>query len=79
MVVTSRLHIDALIHGIRRALHNPDDEVPVTVSVGAAILYAESNRWHIDSDTVSTATRAADSMMYQAKAAGGNKVVTTLL
>ena len=79
VVITSRLHIDALIHGIRRALHDSNDAVPVTVSVGAAILYAESPLWTTDSDTVSTATRAADSTMYQAKAAGGNRVVTTLI
>lgn len=78
-VVTSRLHIDALIHGIRRALHGEADDVPVTVSVGAAILYAESTLWSGGSDTVTTASRVADSMMYEAKAAGGNRVVTTLI
>lgn len=78
-VVTSRLHIDALIHGIRRALHSEGDAIPVTVSVGAAILYAESALWTSSSDTLSTASRVADSMMYEAKAAGGNRVVTTLI
>ncbi|MFC8182496.1 GGDEF domain-containing protein [Rhodococcus sp. NPDC057297] len=78
-VVTSRLHIDALIHGIRRALHGEGDFVPVTVSVGAAILYAESHLWTTGSDTVNTASRVADSMMYEAKASGGNRVVTTLI
>lgn len=78
-VVTSRLHIDALVHGIRRALHDDRDEVPVTVSVGAAILYAESDLWTSGSDTVGTASRVADSMMYQAKTAGGNRVITTLI
>lgn len=78
-VVTSRLHIDALIHGIRRALHGEDDTIPVTVSVGAAILYAESSLWTTSTDTVRVASRVADSMMYEAKAAGGNRVVTTLI
>lgn len=78
-VVTSRLHIDAFIHGIRRALHSEDDTVPVTVSIGAAILYAESDLWRTGRDTVEAASRAADSMMYRAKSAGGNRVVTTLI
>jgi diguanylate cyclase (GGDEF)-like protein len=78
-VVTSRLHIDALIHGIRRALHGEDDTIPVTVSVGAAILYAESSLWNTSTDTVRVAARVADSKMYEAKAAGGNRVVTTLI
>ncbi|ORI18064.1 GGDEF domain-containing protein [Rhodococcus sp. 1163] len=78
-VVTSRLHIDALIHGVRRALHGANDAVPVTVSIGAAILYAESDLWTDSADPVGTATRVADSMMYEAKAAGGNRVVTTLI
>lgn len=78
-VVTSRLHIDALIHGIRRALHDEADTIPVTVSIGAAILYAESTLWSTASDTVNTASRVADSMMYEAKAAGGNRVKTTLI
>ncbi|MDJ0392139.1 GGDEF domain-containing protein [Rhodococcus sp. G-MC3] len=78
-IVTSRLHIDALIHGIRRALHGDNDTVPVTVSVGAAILYAESNLWYSSADTMQTASRIADSMMYKAKSAGGNRVVTKLI
>ncbi|SNT43715.1 GGDEF domain-containing protein [Rhodococcoides kyotonense] len=78
-VVTSRLHIDALIHGIRRALHGENDAIPVTVSVGAAILYADSELWATDADTVETASRVADSMMYKAKAAGGNRVATQLI
>ncbi|WP_084727444.1 GGDEF domain-containing protein [Rhodococcoides yunnanense] len=78
-VVTSRLHVDALVHGIRRALHDENDAIPVTVSVGAAILYADSQLWTHNSDTVGTASRVADSMMYEAKAAGGNRVVTTLI
>ncbi|QCB52373.1 GGDEF domain-containing protein [Rhodococcus sp. PAMC28707] len=78
-VVTSRLHIDALIHGVRRALHGANDAIPVTASIGAAILYAESDLWTDSADPFGTATRVADSMMYQAKAAGGNRVVTTLI
>nr|WP_296777516.1 GGDEF domain-containing protein [Rhodococcus sp. (in: high G+C Gram-positive bacteria)] len=78
-VVTSRLHIDALIHGIRRALHGENDPIPVTVSVGAAILYADSSLWFTGADTLATASRVADSKMYEAKSAGGNRVVTTLI
>ncbi len=78
-VVTSRLHIDALIHGIRRALHSEHDAIPVTVSVGAAILYADSPLWSSSNDTIATASRVADLMMYEAKAAGGDRVATTLI
>ena len=76
---TRRLHIDALVHGVRRALHDPEDPVAVTVSVGAAILHADSPVWDQNVDIVTRATRVADSMMYEAKAAGGNRIATTML
>lgn len=79
VVSTSRLHIDALIHGVRRAMRDPDDGVAVTVSVGAAILHASSPLWEQNVDLVTRAMRVADSMMYEAKAAGGNRIVTTVL
>ncbi|AMY21809.1 GGDEF domain-containing protein [Rhodococcoides fascians] len=79
VVSTSRLHIDALIHGVRRAMRDPDDGVAVTVSVGAAILHASSPLWEQNLDLVTRAMRVADSMMYEAKAAGGNRIVTTVL
>ncbi|MDI9928506.1 MULTISPECIES: GGDEF domain-containing protein [unclassified Rhodococcus (in: high G+C Gram-positive bacteria)] len=79
VVSTSRLHIDALVHGVRRALHDPEDPVAVTVSVGAAILHADSPVWDQNVDIVTRATRVADSMMYEAKAAGGNRIATTML
>lgn len=79
VVSTSRLHIDALIHGVRRALRDPEDTVAVTVSVGAAILYADSALWDQNIDIVTRATRVADSLMYEAKAAGGDRVVKSEL
>lgn len=79
VVSTSRLHVDALVHGIRRALRDPADTVAVTVSVGAAIVYWNSPLREQEVDIITRATRVADSMMYEAKAAGGNRVVTTLL
>ncbi|MCJ0891111.1 diguanylate cyclase [Rhodococcus sp. ARC_M5] len=81
VVSTSRLHIDALVHGVRRALRDPEDTVAVTVSVGAAIVLADSPAWaeNTDIDLVTRATRVADSMMYEAKAAGGNRIATTEL
>jgi len=51
----------------------------VTVSVGAAILHADSPVWDQNVDIVTRATRVADSMMYEAKAAGGNRIATTML
>ncbi|WP_256980859.1 GGDEF domain-containing protein [Rhodococcus sp. 14-1411-2a] len=79
VVSTSRLHIDALVHGVRRALRDPEDPIAVTVSVGAAIVHAGSPVWDQNIDVVTRATRMADSMMYEAKAAGGNRIATTEL
>ncbi|MCZ4522086.1 GGDEF domain-containing protein [Rhodococcus ruber] len=79
VVSTSRLHVDALIHGVRRALRDPADSVSVTVSIGAAIVYWDSALWDRDIDIVTRATRVADSMMYEAKAAGGDRVIKSVL
>ncbi|MDI9897722.1 GGDEF domain-containing protein [Rhodococcus sp. IEGM 1381] len=79
VVSTSRLHIDALIHGVRRALRDSADSVSVTVSIGAAIVYWDSALWDQDVDIVTRATRVADSMMYEAKAAGGDRVIKSVL
>ncbi|AJW42804.1 diguanylate cyclase/phosphodiesterase (GGDEF & EAL domains) with PAS/PAC sensor [Rhodococcus sp. B7740] len=79
VVSTSRLHIDALVHGVRRALRDPEDPIAVTVSVGAAIVHAGSPVWDQNIEVVTRATRMADSMMYEAKAAGGNRIATTEL
>ncbi|MGV8875291.1 MAG: diguanylate cyclase [Rhodococcus sp. (in: high G+C Gram-positive bacteria)] len=79
VVSTSRLHIDALVHGVRRALRDPDDTVAVTVSIGAAIVYWDSALWDQHIDIVTRATRVADSLMYEAKAAGGDRVVKSEL
>ncbi|MFY2786688.1 diguanylate cyclase domain-containing protein [Rhodococcus sp. MALMAid1271] len=79
VVSTSRLHIDALIHGIRRALRDPADTVAVTVSIGAAIVYWDSALWDQNVDIGTRATRVADSLMYEAKAAGGDRVVKSEL
>lgn len=79
VVSTSRLHVDALIHGVRKALRDPADAVSVTVSIGAAIVYWDSAVWDQDFDIVTRATRVADSMMYEAKAAGGDRVVKRVL
>ncbi|CCQ15192.1 Ggdef domain protein [Rhodococcus sp. AW25M09] len=79
VVSTSRLHIDALIHGARRVLLDPADTVAVTVSIGAAIVYWDSALWDQNVDIVTRATRIADSLMYEAKATGGDRVVKSEL
>ncbi|MDV8021827.1 GGDEF domain-containing protein [Rhodococcus sp. IEGM 1330] len=79
VVSTSQLHIDTLIHGVRTAQCNPADTVAVTVSIGAAIVHWNSSLWDEDIDIVPRAIRVADSVMYKAKAAGGDRIVTTVL
>ena len=79
VVSTSRLHVDALIHGVRRTLLDPSDAVSVTVSIGAAIVHWDSALWAQDIDIATRATRVADSMMYEAKAAGGDRVLKSVL
>lgn len=55
------------------------DPIPVTVSVGAAIVSDPSELWGDGGSVITKATRAADSMMYRAKYDGGNRTATTQL
>ncbi|MBY4127131.1 GGDEF domain-containing protein [Rhodococcus fascians] len=51
------------------------DSVPVTVSAGAVVLPPGSETWKTGPNVVNDATRAADSLMYRAKSAGGNRTL----
>lgn len=68
-----------LVHRIGHSLYRPDDDIPVTVSVGAAFVTDPSDLWGDDTAVITRATRAADSMMYRAKYDGGNRTATTQL
>ena len=63
-----------LIEGINAALSDCSDAIPTTVSVGAVMMTAESKAWSGGASAILAATNVADSMMYQAKAAGGNTI-----
>ena len=63
-----------LIEGINAALSDCSDTIPTTVSVGAVMMTAESKAWSGGASAILAATNVADSMMYQAKAAGGNTI-----
>lgn len=71
--------VHELIGCVTRTLHRPDDRIPITVSVGAAVVPAPTEGWHSCVPTITGATRAADSMMYRAKYDGGNRTAVTQL
>lgn len=62
-----------------RDIGDSRDAVPVTVSVGAATISPESPFWDRGPTGVVDAVRLADSMMYRAKAVGGDRAVRTTL
>lgn len=68
--------ISVLIGGIVEAISSHPDAIPTTVSVGAVIMPTESKAWTGGSTAIAVASNVADSMMYQAKAAGGNSLRT---
>lgn len=68
-----------LIHRIGHSLYRPDDNVPITVSVGAAIVSSPGDLWGDGPTIITRATRSADSMMYRAKYDGGNRTATIQL
>ncbi|MGU3437781.1 diguanylate cyclase [Actinomycetes bacterium M1A6_2h] len=71
--------IEGLIDRIGDALYNSGDQVPVTASVGVAVLDADSDLWDVGVTIVVRAGRVADSMMYRAKDAGGDRVLSAAL
>lgn len=68
-----------LIHRTSSALYRPEDPIPITVSVGAAIVSSPADLWGDGPTIITKATRAADSMMYRAKYDGGNRTATIQL
>nr|WP_314142609.1 GGDEF domain-containing protein [uncultured Rhodococcus sp.] len=72
---------DAAVHRIaeeiRASIHDPADDVPVTVSVGVALL--DGSRWSAaaesgdNADLVHNVLLDADTAMYESKHAGGNR------
>lgn len=68
-----------IIRTVETGLYEPSDPVPVTASVGAALLPADSTLRNAGRSIVSRMSRIADSQMYRAKETGGNQVrITTL-
>ncbi|MFI8569255.1 GGDEF domain-containing protein [Rhodococcus sp. NPDC078407] len=70
---TDRLH--ALVLEVSETLTHRSDPIPVTVSAGAVVFAPGSEAWTSGPSLVKDATRAADSLMYRAKSAGGNRTV----
>ncbi len=77
VVVDTDGDLPDLVNRVTATVHDPADEVPVTASVGVAVMTPDSPSWQVGPAAVTRATRAADSMMYRAKAAGGNRALTT--
>lgn len=77
VVVDEQGDLHELVNRVTAAVHDPSDDVPVTASVGVAIMAPDSPSWQVGPAAITRATRAADSMMYRAKAAGGDRVLTT--
>lgn len=64
-----------LAESIRISLHRRDDAVPVTASVGVAYTSGAGSDPNVAADAVvATMLHAADSALYEAKAAGRNRV-----
>ena len=77
VVVDTDGDLPDLVNRVTATIHDPTDDVPVTASVGVAVMTPDSPSWQVGPAAVTRATRAADSMMYRAKAAGGDRVLTT--
>lgn len=66
-----------IAHEILESIHDPADDVPVTVSVGVALL--DGSRWSTatesgdSADLVHNVLLDADTAMYESKHAGGNR------
>ncbi|MFC8177522.1 diguanylate cyclase domain-containing protein [Rhodococcus sp. NPDC057297] len=72
-------HAHDMVHRIGHTLYRRDDRIPITVSVGAAVVSSPSDLWNDGAATITRATRAADSMMYRAKYDGGNRTASIQL
>ncbi|MCZ4562453.1 GGDEF domain-containing protein [Rhodococcus sp. IEGM 1401] len=64
-----------LVLEVSGTLTDCSDPIPVTVSAGAIVIAPDSDAWTSGVDVVNDVTRAADSLMYRAKANGGNRTV----
>ncbi|OZF30235.1 hypothetical protein CH294_24520 [Rhodococcus sp. 14-2483-1-1] len=60
---------------IVRVLCDHRDDIPVTVSVGMALLREDSALWDVGTSVVGRAARTADAAMYRSKQSGGNSLV----
>jgi diguanylate cyclase (GGDEF)-like protein len=58
-----------------RVLCDHRDDIPVTASVGMALLREDSALWDVSTSVVGRAARTADAAMYRSKQSGGNSVV----
>ncbi|OZC72466.1 hypothetical protein CH251_14330 [Rhodococcus sp. 06-462-5] len=69
--------VHRVAHDILESIHDPADDVPVTVSVGVALL--DGGRWStaaesgVGADLVHNVLLDADTAMYESKHAGGNR------
>ncbi|MDJ0396722.1 hypothetical protein QMK17_25875 [Rhodococcus sp. G-MC3] len=73
-------HLDGRIRGLRPALAGGSTSpIPVTVSIGAAVLAADSPLTEMGQPALERLIRTADSMMYRAKTAGGDRSLSTTL
>lgn len=57
-------------------VNNSDDNVPVTASVGVAVLDSGSVLWQAGNTILSRMMRMSDAMMYRSKSSGGNQLTT---
>lgn len=71
--------LESVVARTNDAVHDREDPIPVTASVGVAVLTPDSPLWQSGPSAIERATRGADSMMYRAKAAGGHRLLSTYL
>ncbi|MDQ1199567.1 MULTISPECIES: GGDEF domain-containing protein [unclassified Rhodococcus (in: high G+C Gram-positive bacteria)] len=71
--------VESVVARVTETVHDRQDTIPVTASVGVAVLTPDSSLWSSGPGAIDRATRGADSMMYRAKAAGGHRLLSTFL
>ncbi|WP_139279882.1 GGDEF domain-containing protein [Rhodococcoides yunnanense] len=74
VVSGSRHDIERTLSAVVALVNDPRDAVPVTASVGVAVLESTSVLWHAGNTIIARMLRMSDAMMYRSKTCGGNRL-----